>query len=150
MPQLRRFVAKVLVRQVSDGCVCGCSKRGCHVVTGEVVRRFINELHRHGYSDSTPPIPFTRWLIEWMDRLIERNRRSPRAWRRICFDLIRLFTFERIELVHTCCLGQYKREWNTEEVSECYDDDYDEAVEIRSQQRDLLEQLEVLVREFHA
>ncbi|KAL9024600.1 MAG: hypothetical protein Q9196_006400 [Gyalolechia fulgens] len=117
----RQFLERVLLDDSSDNCLCACSRHGCipatyflkrvSIIPGSALRRI-------------------RWVLE---NVPSKNFPVP-----VSREIIRLTTFEKLELRHTCC--EYIYEFVSVKRAE--------ADEIRDEDRDGIQLLESLLPEF--
>jgi hypothetical protein len=112
----------ILTSEIVDGCFCACTEHGC--VPG------LNFLGRFGPLGSYygPPIPWST-LVSQLSSSFDR----------LFMALVRLWTFQALELTHTCCrhgCGPYRtRLWKPYPFSIPVDD---EVQEIRDEERELI------------
>lgn len=152
-PILRR----ILTSPVLDSCECLCTRNGCSAAS--ILSR---EVWKLASGTKTPGelsrFDRTTWRIV-MDLLTSRLSDHPGA-RQFASDFIRVSTFERLGMSHTCCRfvensGKYetsdsgvtfailKEEYNMVEVV-----DHEDVAEIQEEERFLAESLEALMVEF--
>ncbi|KAG6357746.1 hypothetical protein INS49_013625 [Diaporthe citri] len=150
---------RVLTSPVLDSCECLCTQHGCSAAS--ILSREVWKL-ANGTTAPGELSGFNRttWRIV-VDLITSRLSGHPKA-RQFASDFIRVSTFERLGMSHTCCRfidnsGKYedcdngvtfailKGEYKMIEVM-----DREEVSEIQEEERYLAELLEVLVEEFEA
>lgn len=149
---------RILTSPVLDSCECLCTQNGCSAAS--VLSREVWKL-----ANETTTIPGemsgfdrTTWCVV-VDLLTNRLSNHPGA-RKFASDFIRVSTFERLGMSHTCCRfrengGKYenpdkgvtfailKGEYKMVDIMDC-----DDVAEIQEEERYLAELLEALVEEF--
>ncbi|KAF2144722.1 uncharacterized protein K452DRAFT_145900 [Aplosporella prunicola CBS 121167] len=127
-----RLVLNVLAEDFTDKCVCACSSQGCTTITTM-------------FKPLKPLVNIHRRLIDCLSPILGPNHPY---WTRLSPAIIRLSTFQRMELTHTCCRGgRYAyHDWHC--CCKFKLPDAAEVAEIREEESELLTQLEELVVEF--
>ena len=112
--QLVSLVAQI---DVYDECRCGCLDKGCHTLQGLFKTlwktRESQELRREAIS------------AREMAAMLFNDCQGLRLqrWEHMCISALRLFTFEMLELRHTCCDMPYVLRYSPEEIAEIQDED---------------------------
>lgn len=151
------ILQRILTSPVPDSCECLCTQNGCSAAS--ILSR---EVWKLANGTKTPGelsvFDRTTWRIV-MDLLTSRLSDHPGA-RQFASNFIRVSTFERLGMSHTCCKfmensGKYegpdngvtfailKGEYKMVEVM-----DHEDVVEIQEEERFLAESLEALMVEF--
>lgn len=118
--------------QRRDRCSCACSPSGCTAI-GIILR------HAHESPEIGPRLQFLERVASRLALSFEHTPGSP--WP--VADIIRSLTFTQLGLSHTCCRAkQEPRSCILEAVPA------EDALEIRTEERELIEELDVLVSEF--
>ncbi|KAL8856106.1 MAG: hypothetical protein Q9178_007301 [Gyalolechia marmorata] len=134
----RQILQKVLQDDSSDNCLCACSRHGCMPAT-----QFLKQIHSYRRSWSQAKKPFSTWLLRWLfENVPSKNFPVP-----VSREIIRLKTFEKLGLRHTCCSYEggvfaYSA-WGVFKTIEPA-----EAEEIRDEDRGGIQLLESLLPEF--
>ena len=136
--ECRQFYQKALLSDSLDSCLCACSRHGCMPAT-----HFLKHGHSQLQSLSEPKKSFSTWLLRWLfENVPSKNFPVP-----VSREIIRLKTFEKLGLRHTCCFdesGEYPYHiWGVFKTIEPA-----EADEIRDEDRDGIQLLESLLPEF--
>lgn len=150
---------QVLTSPVLDSCECLCTQHGCSAAS--ILSREVWKLaNRATTPGKLSGFDRTTWRIV-VDLLTSRLSGHPGA-RQFASDFIRVSTFERLGMSHTCCRyvensGKFedhdngvtfailKGEYKMIEVM-----DHEDVSEIQEEERYLTELQEVLVEEFEA
>lgn len=118
--------------QRRDACSCACSPSGCTAIS--IILR-----HAHESPEIGPHLQFLEELAGRLALSFEHTQGSPRP----VASIIRSLTFTQLELSHTCCQAKWEqRSCILETVAP------EDALEIRTEERELIEGLDVLVGEF--
>lgn len=118
--------------QRRDRCSCACSLSGCTAIS--IILR-----HAHESPEIGPHLQFLERVVSRLALSFEHTQGSPQP----IAGIIRSLTFTQLGLSHTCCQAkQEPRSCILETVAP------EEALEIRTEERELIEELEVLVGEF--
>lgn len=124
----QHFLHKIMVDASPDGCICACSRHGCLPVT-----LFLKRKKLRWYD----PRKEQRYTSEWRLLWLFDNVPSGQFSKSVFHAIVRLMTFEKLGLRHTCC------EWvNSNSV------DAEEAEEIRDEDREDIQLLESLLQKF--
>ena len=127
---------RILGLDVVDGCICACTEHGC--------RPGINILHdSHPYGGRYPQ-------IYWMARISRFVSRLTSTFNSLFLALIRLWTFELLELTHTCCrsgLKEHSEQWRKPCPFSIPTED--EVHEIQDEEREIISLHQDLVLEFN-
>ncbi|KAJ9662518.1 hypothetical protein H2201_006006 [Coniosporium apollinis] len=154
----QRLLATILEPRIFDKCRCACSSSGCSPAA-VFMKRYKEQLRYrrlwvwHGCCPESTKEYFLRSLDALHRSLIERLATGDTAEQKVSIDisleLIRLETFEKLQLTHTCCKGDH---FPCDEHFEyrIYSPTPDEAEvdEIQEEERKLIARLDVLVAEF--
>lgn len=155
--QHTQILQRILTSPVLDSCKCLCTRNGCSAasVLSREVWKLANGTKAPGELSG---FDRTTWRIV-MELLTSRLSDHPGA-RQFASDFIRVSTFERLGMSHTCCTfmknsGKYegpdkgvtfailKGEYKMVEVM-----DHEDVAEIQEEERFLAESLEALMVEF--
>jgi hypothetical protein len=124
----REDISALLHSELRDGCQCYCSRSGCPVVGCAIAK------------------PATGWITTYEHRADQANlfklvkNDCESLW--MAAAIIRVLTFERLSLTHTCCYRIEKEIWENFERPTS-----EEAKEIHDLERDDIEVLEKFVAE---
>lgn len=132
----RLFIRQTFSRETYDGCLCACSAHGCAPAT--MMLKTPTNFNRGAEINPTYSIG-RLWLIE---SIYYHMGAQFRVWPWLSREIIRVETFERLELTHTCCEGSSVFDW----VPYCIDQDIEE---IQEEEHFLIDRLDTLVTEFH-
>ncbi|EON66425.1 hypothetical protein W97_05522 [Coniosporium apollinis CBS 100218] len=137
---VERLLAIILRPSIFDTCRCACSTSGCSPAAN-LMNGFIIGLKLGSKLYIRPLRDFELSLTEM---LVTAGGMDKKTSARVALELIRLKTFEELELTHTCCKGEiyYLRQ------SQPPMPDETEIDEIQEEQRIFIAQLEDLVAEF--
>lgn len=139
----RQFYHRILLSDLLDSCLCACSRHGCMPATN-FLKHGNSQLHVYYsvyYSEAKKPLStrLLRWLFE---NVPSKNFPVP-----VSREIIRLKTFEKLGLRHTCC--SYESGAFYYSVSGLFKTiEPAEADEIRDEDRDGIQLLESLLPEF--
>jgi hypothetical protein len=134
LEKLRSYLS--LVDQ--DGCVCYCSKGGCYVI-GCAIQKDQNILEPFSLDNSRR---YPRQMVQaQLFKLVEHHRDA--VW--MSSAILRVLTFERLSLTHTCCYRILDEVWK----SNCFTHPTpEEAKDIHDHERTDIDLLDKLVTEF--
>ena len=118
----------------ADNCSCGCSRKGCTPAT-ILFKVFFR------CSKSIDGLNVKRSPVQW---LVDHIPLTEDIWCGLSSSIMRSFTFEALELKHTCCKYKFWEEGSYELQLR----DEEDITEIREEDRFNLQQLEKLVQEF--
>lgn len=136
----QHFLHKIMLDASPDGCICACSKHGCLPVTcflkrGEDIR------FSSFYNDEQIQARYiSYWKLLWLSDNVPSKQLAGYVFRAI----VRLMTFERLGLRHTCCGCKWKG-FRTYDFCTV---DAEEAEEIRDEDREGIQFLESLLLKF--
>jgi hypothetical protein len=128
------FLATTLNSSVTDGCACACSEQGC--VPGVNVFGRVLQFRTRGNVERTIP---------WKSLA----SRLSSAFNTLFMALIRLWTFEALDMTHTCCrhgCANYESQWN-KPCPFSTPTDY-EIQEIQDEEQELISFHEALMMDF--
>ncbi|EXJ60943.1 hypothetical protein A1O7_05096 [Cladophialophora yegresii CBS 114405] len=137
------MLLKMLVDEtVTDDCVCGCSLHGCSALTEifKEAEHCVHGLARRGYIPEDYTVArghFLKYLIEWLDRAKTDTREG------FTTDVVRIMTFQRLLLTHTCCT--WTKRYRSDDFVIFNAEDRDD---IRAEESEDLAMLESLMEEF--
>ena len=126
-------MTQVVNETTSDDCKCACSLEGCCAITA-MLKKISNCQHMERFL-------FTTWLVNLLD--IAKD-----GWNIVPANVVRILTFERLELTHTCCVWQ-GNQWfgdDTTRYFAAFDDG--ERAETQDEESENLNKLAVLMLEF--
>ena len=127
-----RLLPATLFSDVScDDCICACASQGCIVST-----IMLKEFGRYRWTRISP----RQWSPLATRCLITLAGPHNSCWAWLDEEVIRFRTFQELELRHTCC--QWK-EWDLMTKL-----DPEERAEIREEDHEKIELLEILLQEF--
>ncbi|KAI1271258.1 hypothetical protein F5Y07DRAFT_404568 [Xylaria sp. FL0933] len=136
-----QLVSLVAPLDIHDECRCQCIEEGCHTL-----KAFFRELWQ--YDEITrgrryePKVPIDSTSIddiaETISDILQMLALDLSKWDRVIMLGLRYFTFEALELQHTCC----RVPWKESALSE------KEIAEIEEEHRERLNLLEVLLEDF--
>ncbi|KAG4421719.1 hypothetical protein IFR04_005095 [Cadophora malorum] len=134
------LAASYLQDDATDDCLCACSKSGCRIITS-VLKDCRNwwkdiQLPNREWSRKDICLPVCVSILQ----LVESDN-GGHPW--MPFEVIRVMTFEWLELTHTCHMDP-----ENEYVTQRGPLSKDEIHEIREEERYLLAQHEQLVSQF--
>jgi hypothetical protein len=89
-PEFMQLYQNIFASREKDACVCACSADGCNVI-GSVIKVCIPACAGLGIR----PERMLRMILDWIGLSIDADRHMIRAF-------VRLLTFERLGLTHTC------------------------------------------------
>ena len=128
----QHFLHKIMVDTSPDGCICACSRHGCLPST-----YFLKREYDWYYCGEEKRRYFSKWRLLWLFDNVPSEQISN-----IVFNaIVRLMTFERLGLRHTCC----RRTWYSRTFLTI---DAEEAAEIRDEDRKGIQLLESLLLKF--
>ncbi|KAI9689638.1 MAG: hypothetical protein M1820_010136 [Bogoriella megaspora] len=137
----KQFLLDIFQDETGDGCKCKCSSRGCQGVT--MALKGITQTFSKPYADE--PSTSVKWLLAQIEHLGAYNTPSRAKHAR---KAIRFMTFEELGLTHSCCCRKRGIYWlNATHLQPMPEDD---AREIFEEEKDLHDQLEILVPEFYS
>ncbi|KAI1349286.1 hypothetical protein F5Y01DRAFT_187508 [Xylaria sp. FL0043] len=141
MESYSQLVSLVASLDIHDGCRCQCIEEGCH--TMKAFFRDIWQLDEVvGERRSEPEISIESTSIHGIAETISESLQSLgldlSKWDRVVMLGLRYFTFEALELQHTCCRVPWKESKFSEE----------EIAEIEEEHRERLNLLELLLEDF--
>jgi hypothetical protein len=133
----RRDSKHLLTTKQCDKCICNCSQGGCHIIGCSISENFRESLHSPPASRLCHRRTVQPYLFNLVDENIGANWMSS--------AIFRVLTFEALSLTHTCCYriseercGSFSRPTR------------DEAEVIYDHERDDINLLDTLVKEFEA
>ena len=126
----QHFLHKIMLDPSPDGCICACSKHGCLPVTC-----FVKNVHSFESARY-----YSYWKLSWLSDNVPSKQLASSVFRTI----VRLMTFERLGLRHTCC--GYR--CGPCGVGDGCTVDAEEAEEIRDEEREGIQLLESLLPGF--
>lgn len=151
------FLPVILTSTITDSCACLCTQNGC-TSASVFARELWGSIRGDSTSHKQPVLNngSVRTIIDLLERELVRH---PEA-RQFTSSLIRVSTFERLGMSHTCCKfvensGKYegpddgvalailRGEYRVVEMM-----DPEDAAEIQDEERYLAKRLEELVHEF--
>ena len=138
--------AKKLLRDIvsdtmRDACCCACSSGGCAAINF-MLKRHLEDVRwrRNSFKSSVYQVlRYTRCVAE-----LSQIEESKITWLRS--EMIRIITFERLGLKHTCCSAKNSSSYTGIVIAELGDEEDKE--EIRKEQEEQVEKLESLIDEF--
>ena len=117
----QHFLHSIMLDPSHDGCICACSKNGCLPVTDFLKNRYTSLLCSDEQQD--------RYILEWKLLWLFNNVPSEQLHKTVIDAIVRLLTFERLGLRHTCCQKSFEhfvfRTIDAEEAEEIRDEDRD-------------------------
>ena len=135
----QHFLHEIMLGASPDGCLCACSKDGCLPVVDFLKRE--EEYHRYFmyrfYNEEVEVLD--RYLSGWKLLWLFNNVPSRQLPNFVFHAIVRLMTFERLGLGHTCC----NYVWDGFRTV-----DAEEAEEIRDEDREGIQFLESLLPKF--
>lgn len=114
-----------------DECVCACSSRGCLASTMMLKS---SKLRKPRY------VTRRQWFLRALEYLLHLMGPQGSCCEWLVMGLIRFYTFQELELRHTCC----RWKWG-DSITKL---DFEEIVEIRDEDHEKVELLETLLQEF--
>lgn len=138
--EVERLLAIISRLSIFDTCRCACSTSGCspaaNLMKGfKTVLEIISQAYDRPLLDFEPPLT---------EMLVTAGGMDKKTSVKVALELIRLKTFEELELTHTCCKGEFYP-WQSQPPMP----DEIEIDEIQEEERVLIAQLEDLVAEFN-
>jgi ankyrin repeat protein len=136
-PVLSKMAQRVLLNKSLDGCRCLCSDNGCLPRT-ILFKGYANE-NIDGHKFGRPDI--LRRGVEWVEIVLLDAQEQRNA---VAEDLLRVLTFEKLDMKHTCCYSIF-RPLPNEPIAPPIDLENEEIDEIQDEEYLLAEQLELIV-----
>ena len=129
-----RLLAATIFSDVScDDCICACSSRGCMAST-MMLKSFWGLVSIGNWARP-------KWSLLGIEYLLHLVGPQDSCWEWLGTEIVRLRTFQELELRHTCCRCEG---WDTLLTKL----DSEEIVEIRDEDHEKIELLESLLPEF--
>jgi hypothetical protein len=127
-------VQHLLIQEQCDGCTCYCSEAGCYTI-GWAISNYVHQGTPRTRRNSR------RKTQSYLFNLMHEN--AGANW--MSSAILRVLTFEKLSLTHTCCYRMYSAMWIyfTRPTPE-------EAQDIHDLERDDINLLDTLVKEFEA
>ena len=130
------LLIRILTMDKTDYCICACSKLGC-VPFLMFFKGVSSWSSRQGKQANPDDLSWHRPFIEWIDSQQGKGFGTSSS---LCYELIRLQTFNILGLRHTCCQGLKHQD--------LLPPDDAEVEEIHSEDISLTEELDSLMNEF--
>ncbi|KAH7008767.1 hypothetical protein EDB80DRAFT_872565 [Ilyonectria destructans] len=148
-------LSRILEDPTTDPCNCYCARRGCSPAS-----LFARGIWDH-IDDTHPSQPHRQLISEWRYgvELINAVLSSSKAQTKAAMDIIRLSTFTRLGMKHTCCKYEYWEFIPDISHTEAIRDgkytiisimDPEDIAEIQEEDQHLATHLDSLVEEFDA
>ncbi|KAK5635392.1 hypothetical protein RRF57_011104 [Xylaria bambusicola] len=139
----RQLVSLVAPLDQRDECHCRCSQGGCPTIKLLFKRVWNDNIYTVCAHDAyNPELLITSSSVPIMAKIISSFLRNLTVdlskWDRVVALALRYFTFETLELQHTCCNIPYEECQLSEE----------EIMEIEDENRQKLDRLELLLQDF--
>lgn len=137
---LRRLVSLVAPMDLHDDCHCRCIEQGCHTMKVFLEYTWIITTHRWRHQDDKGPLESASVpaIAQKISEFLSKT--TPNLSNAVSNLALRYFTFEVLDLRHTCCEMPYREStWSAEEIEEIADEDHEK-----------LELFELLLRRFQA
>ncbi|KAJ3579339.1 hypothetical protein NPX13_g1225 [Xylaria arbuscula] len=142
MDSFRQLVSLVAPLDIPDACNCHCVETGCHTM-----KLFFEELWgtttERSRSIFAPEAPIENSAVpeiaKKMSGLLRDLKLDLSEWHRVAMLALRYFTFEALEIQHTCCRVPLR----VRELSE------DDIADIEEENREKIELLETTLQDLH-
>lgn len=137
----KKILCDILSDTMRDACCCACSSGGCAAI-GFTLKDPLEYARSHWTSPKSrveKVLHYTQFIAE-----LSQIEDSKTTWVRS--EMIRIITFERLGLKHTCCSEGSFHSHRGRVIAELGDEEDKE--EIRQEQQEQVERLESLIIEF--